>query len=503
MTPFSMKAKAPKHRLSVLLILLSMAASLCFGGKSPERPNVVFIAVDDLRTDLGCYGNAIVQTPNIDRLAARSVVFDRAYCPQAVCNPSRASILTGRRPDTLRVWDLPTHFRDTVPDVVTLPQYFKEQGYFTQNIGKMYHNFRQELHGDPISWSVPAVMHHASHYEDLPIVEGPLPPDLATARKCEQRDVPDEAYYDGRVAKAAVEALPNLAKQSQPFFFAVGFWKPHAPFNAPKRYWDLYDREAIPLAPDAFWPIDAPAIAGHNSREIRGSKGPAPSDEEAREIRHGYLATISYLDTQIGKVLDELERLELIDNTIIVFWSDHGFHLGEHALWGKTSNFDYDARVPFLIAVPGPKTSGGRTESIVELLDLYPTLVELCGLPAVDGPEGVSLVPILKDARARVKSAALTQAPRPNNFKGAPDAMGYSVRIERYRYTEWRDWKTGEVVARELYDHLNDSGETRNLAAHTAHAAGLAAGIAAVESFHPIVRSGWDPVLPLYDVTTD
>jgi len=460
---------------TVAILVLGIARGLPAAER--RRPNVLFIAADDLRNDLGCYGHPLAKTPNLDRLAARGVVFDRAYCQQAVCNPSRASLLTGRRPDTLGIWDLPTHFRQVDPKLVTLPQWFKKHGYFTQNIGKIFHNWRQEIQGDPKSWSVPAVLHYATHGSDTPRVEGELPPDLARARRCERRDVPDEAYFDGRIAARAVAALRKLKDRREPFFLAVGFWKPHLPFNPPKKYWDLYDRSRIAPAANPRPPVGGPEIALHDSRELlRAGRGKL-TREEVIELRHGYLAAISYLDAQVGKVLDELNRLGLSKNTIVVFWSDHGFHLGEHGLWCKTSNFELDARVPLIIAQPGghvrsDKTTRApgpalaeprRTAALVELLDLYPTLVELCGLPRPKGLEGVSLAPVLADPTAQVKRAAFTQHPRPAYYRGQPEVMGASVRTDRYRYTEWRDFATGKVMARELYDHKSDPAETKNV----------------------------------------
>ena len=475
------------------LSLLSLATAIA------ARPNVLFIAADDLRNDLGCYGHELVKSPNVDRLAARGLVFERAYCQQAVCNPSRASIMTGLRPDTLRIWDLPTHFRSQHPDVVTLPQYFLRHGYFTRNIGKIYHNFRQTIEGDPASWSVPATMHFANHGTDLAKVD-PRPPNLAVDPKCEQRDVPDEAYFDGRVANLAVTALQELKSQSQPFFLAVGFWKPHSPFNAPKRYWDLYRRNEIPLAKNAVWPTDAPRMAWHDSREMLGIAARELTEANMREIRHGYLANISYFDAQLGKVLDELERLGLADNTIVVLWSDHGYHLGEQTLWAKTSNFELDARVPLIIAAPKSSTAGKRTRAIVELLDVFPTLADLCDLPKPIGVQGTSLAPLLTNAQSTVKVGAMTQHPRPAYYDReptkAPTTMGYSVRSDRFRYTEWRDWKTGQTVARELYDHQTDPDETRNIAQQPQFVQDAQTSADLLEQFKPIVRPGWQPVLP-------
>ncbi len=262
-----------------------------------------------MRVELGCYGDTLALSPNIDRLAARGMVFNRAYCQQAVCNPSRASLLTGLRPDTIEIWDLPTHFREHRPDAVTLPQLFKQNGYHAQCIGKIFHNWRQDAYkGDPASWSVPAVMHYANHGADKPQVEGAVPPNQANTPKTERRDVPDDAYFDGRIADLAVEALAEL--KDRPFFLAVGFWKPHSPFNAPKKYWDMYQRSDVrfPAHPDP--PLDVPPVALHDSREIlnafKSRPGGRPTPAETLALRHGYYAAISYVDAQIGKVLDAL-----------------------------------------------------------------------------------------------------------------------------------------------------------------------------------------------------
>jgi iduronate 2-sulfatase len=448
--------------------------------------NVLFIASDDLRMNLGCYGDPVAKTPHLDALARRGMLFERAYCQQALCNPSRASVLTGLRPDTLRVWNLPTHFRETTPGVVTLPQYFKHHGYFTQNVGKIFHNFRTKIEGDPDSWSVPAVMHFASHAADVAVIDGgELPPNTAKARGVEAREVPDEAYFDGRVAARAIEALRECRANGKPFFLGVGFWKPHAPFNPPKRYWDLYRREDIPPLRSPKAPRGAPEVALTNNPEGRGG----PPDMVA-ELRHGYYAATSYLDAQLGKVIAELDRLGLAESTVIVFWSDHGYHLGEHGLWGKTSAYELDAQVPLLVVAPQVKRAGARTAALVELLDLYPTLVDLCGLPARPGLEGVSLRAVLENPAARVKPAAFTVAPRPPNIQGGQsDTMGYSMREERYRYTEWREWSTGRLRAAELYDHAADPDETINRAddpAFAAERADLARRLAAAHPPQPL-----------------
>lgn len=454
--------------LALTMIATGFAASI------PTRPNVLFIMADDFRPETTTYGSPAL-TPNLDRLAGRALQFERAYCQQALCNPSRSSMLTGRRPDTLRIWNNETHFREHNPDVTTLPQYFKEHGYVSRNVGKIFHHQGTKIKGDPRSWSAPEFLYFGSHNEDVPQILGPLPPDLASVggRRfgkgaiTECRDVPDEAYYDGRVAAEAVRVLEEI--KGGLFFLAVGFWKPHAPFNAPKKYWDLYDREKLPPLNPAR-PIDAPAIAFHNSQGILGMPGPERVEltrELEAEMRHGYFASVSYLDAQLGKVLDALDRSGVADRTVIVFVSDHGFHLGEHGLWGKNTNFEYDARVPLLVATPNGNRGGQSTKALVELIDLFPTLTELAGLPRPADLEGASLVPVLRNPEATVRESAFTQNPRPANYQRGPDkapkVMGYSVRTAALRYTEWRDWKSGEVVGREVYEDDDQPAETRNV----------------------------------------
>jgi iduronate 2-sulfatase len=468
------------RRLAVVVCAALLAGSMAGGA---EPPNVLFLMADDLRCDLACYGHPLMNTPNLDRLAARGTLFHRAYCQQALCNPSRASMLTGRRPDTLEVWNLATHFRDRAPDVVTLPQHFKQHGYRTRGIGKIFHNWHTQVQGDPMSWSVPAVMHYAQHGTDLPQVKGELPANHTSEPKTQCLDVPDEAYFDGRIAELAVRALGELA--DRPFFLAVGFWKPHLPFNPPKRYWDLYQRLHVTLPANPGPPQGVPPLALHNSRELLSDKGRELSADDVRELRHGYYAGISYLDAQVGKVLDELDRLGLAANTIVVFCSDHGFHLGEHGLWCKTSNFELDARVPLVIAAP-QRQAGGTTQALAELLDLYPTLVELCGLAQPEGLEGTSLAPVLANAKQTVKPAAFTQHPRPAYYQQQPEAMGCSVRTDRVRYTEWRDWQTGRVVARELYDHAADPHETRNVIEAPPDAQALESAISLLRKQFPL-----------------
>ncbi len=460
----------------VVVTLSCLATAFAAAADPAVRPNVLFIAADDLRVELGCYGATQALTPNLDALARRGVMFERAYCQQAVCNPSRASVLTGRRPDALKVWDLKTHFRETWPEIVTLPQHFKQHGYTAIDIGKIYHN---ESGGtpafpfaDPASWSEPPQFAVGPHWRDWVVPGNPSGP-KTKGGPVQCLDVPDDAYLDGRIAAAACTRLGELQAKRAPFFLAVGFWKPHLPFNAPKKYWDLYDRAAIGPPVPAGMPTGAPAIAGHPWNELRGyagvpKAGPLPPEQIA-ELRHGYLACISYLDAQVGRLIAELDRLDLAKNTIVVFWSDHGFHLGEHDLWAKTTNYELDTHVPLILVAPGAGKGGGRSPALVELLDLYPTLVELAGLPPPSGLDGKSLVPLLRNPRGAGKAFAVSQHPHPSYGKATH--MGYAVRTAKHRYVEWRDLTSGAVTARELYDESADPAETVNRVGDPAYAA--------------------------------
>ncbi len=451
-----------------LLIGLGLVAGIPIAMPAAEaqRLNVLFIMADDLRPDLASYGGPAL-TPNLDALARRGIQFNRAYCQQALCNPSRSSMLTGRRPDSLGLWCNGTHFRELAPDVVTLPEQFKASGYETRDVGKIFHNWHTKEKGDRRSWSADEFLHYEMHGNDKPLVTGRLGENRATAPRSQRISVPDDAYFDGRVAAEAVRVLDQI--KQQPFFLAVGFWKPHAPFNAPAKYWDLYERAKLPPL-DPRRPAGAPEVAFHDGRELRG----LPPDqltfttEQAAEMRHGYLAGISYLDTQVGKVLSALDKHGLSDRTVIVFCGDHGYHLGEHGLWAKTSCFELDARVPLVIVPPKHPRAGSKSDELVELLDLFPTLCDLCNVANPRGLQGTSLRRLLDQSGTSVKAGAFTQHPRPAYYdrteKGVPDAMGYSVRTARARYTEWRDWETGKLLAAELYDHNSDPHEMTNLA---------------------------------------
>jgi arylsulfatase A-like enzyme len=433
--------------------------------------NVLFVAVDDLKPQLGCYGMSQMLSPNLDRLAAEGMLFTRTYCQQAVCSPSRTSLMTGLRPDSTQVYNLTTHFRENVPEVVTLPQHFARHGYVTMGMGKIYHGGLD----DQPSWTVPTPKFGGRGYASQAVLDdqaerrregyekgirGTALYNYSAGPPVECAEVADNAYRDGALADAARAALKTLAAQNQPFFLAVGFYKPHLPFTAPKRYWDLYDREKISLASNPEAPEGAPAIAMHTFGELRAYQGIPKEgkleESQARELVHGYYACVSFVDAQIGKVLDELERLGLSDNTIVILWGDHGWHLGDHGLWCKHTNFESATHVPMIIRVPGTASAGQSCGALTEFVDIYPSLCDLAGIPTPPHVEGTSFAALIQDPNRDWKQAAFSQYPRGS-------AMGYSMRTAGYRYTEWIR-PGGIIEAVELYDHQNDPQENFNIA---------------------------------------
>lgn len=440
----------------------NLSAQTLAGPPPAKKINVLFIAVDDLRNQLGCYGDPLAITPNIDRLAGNGTVFNKAYCQQAVCGPSRASLLTGRRPDVTKVWDLKTHFRKALPSVITLPQYFKQNGYQSRCVGKIYHDPANLQ--DHISWSAPEIMAVTGEAGAKYVLDKNIKT-KGKAAAVECVDVPDNAYVDGKVCNVAIEVLKQI--KDQPFFLAVGFRRPHLPFTPPKKYWDYYDRNKIPMPLQTKTPEDGPDIALHRSPELKGytdipDTGSIPTDK-IRELRHGYYAGISYIDAQIGKLLDELKKQDLMDNTVIILWGDNGYHLGELDLWCKATNFESDTRVPLIISAPGQKNKGSNTNGLVELVDIYPTLTELAGLGIPKELDGISMVPLMKAPGMPWKKAAYSQFPRPWMYKKDPEVMGYTVRTENFRYTEWVDFKDGTVKTSELYNYQTSNFEEENL----------------------------------------
>jgi arylsulfatase A-like enzyme len=505
------------HRfLKTLLHLLPCLFSVALA-HAADKPNILFIAVDDLRPELGCYGRDYIKSPNIDRIARAGMVFNRAYCQQAVCSPTRSSLMTGTRPDTTKVWDLVTHFRVALPEVVTLGQHFKQHGYFVQGMGKIYHGGLDDAPTWSVPWQTPKAVKYASpenvtldqrQYEGEPDANAPKKGSNRIAAKAgsapvgppsagknsrgpafEGADVPDSTFVDGKVAELAVSTLSDLSQKKEPFFLAVGFSKPHLPFVSPKKYWDLYAPAKIQLAPNTFRPKDAPDYAilpGGGLRNYHGIPAGSIPDDLARQLKHGYYAAISYTDAQIGKILDELDRLGLTRNTIVVLWGDHGWKLGEHDAWCKHSNSENDANAPLLLSVPGMKAAGSHTDALVEFVDIYPTLAELAGLPLPTHLEGTSMKPLLDDPKRPWKSAAFSQYPR--SQKGG--LMGYSMRTDRYRLTVWvAKNDQSQVDAIELYDHEVDPQENLNLAGRP-ESAGL------VKQLMAQWKQGWQGALP-------
>lgn len=486
---------------SALAISLPSAAA-----PAATQPNILMIPVDDLKPLLGCYGDKTIHTPNIDRLAARGTRFLNNACQQAVCGPTRASLLTGLYPDATGVWDLETPMRGVHPDVLTLPQYLRQQGYETTGIGKTFHapGCTDNRYDEP-SWSIP----YASEKVVIDPSAGPLvnsyrnPETLEAARKgnaavkgqtfqshsarsialtlaagpkaapaTESMDVPDSAYFDGALAEAGCRLLEKLTASGKPFFLSVGFIKPHLPFVAPKKYWDLYDRSAIPLAPFQQQAKDGPQLAYHTFGELRAYSDIQDvgdlSPEQQRELIHGYRACVSYTDAQIGKLLDKLDALGIAEKTIVCLWGDHGWHLGDHNLWCKHTNFENATRAPLIIAAPG-KPQGNACPSVTGHIDVFPTLCDLAGLPVPRHLPGKSLAPLMSDPTLTVREAVLSQYPRA--IDGKP-VMGYALRDQRYRYVKWLQMNyrqgahEGLLVATELYDYNADPLETVNLAAH-------------------------------------
>jgi iduronate 2-sulfatase len=446
-----------------------LAALLLAGGwqmnaqaQTRRQPNVLFIASDDLNNDLGAYGHPLVKTPNLDRLAARGVRFDRAYSQFTLCSPSRTSLLTGLRPDTTQVYDLQKHFRSVLPDVVTLPQLFRQNGYFVARVGKLYHYGNPGQIGtngldDEPSWEVRVNPRGIDKDEENVLTNYTPKRGLGSSFSFYASPAPDEAHTDGKVALETIKLIE--AQQDKPFFIAAGFYRPHCPYIAPQKYFDLYplDKIAAPQVTAEEWARLLPASL--YVKEQHWGVGP----QGQRETIQAYLASISFLDANVGKLLATLERLKLLDNTIIVFWSDHGYLLGQHGQWHKMTLFEDTARVPLLLAGPGI-SKGKASARTVELLDLYPTLADVCGLKGTpNNLAGRSLKPLLKNPAARWDKAAYTQVQRGS---GASAFMGYSVRHNQWRYTEWADGAHGS----ELYDEIRDPHELRNLAAEPQHA---------------------------------
>jgi arylsulfatase A-like enzyme len=475
---------------------LSPAPTFAQGLK--RKKNVLFVAVDDLRPQLNCYGRTQIISPNIDRLAREGLLFERAYCQQAICSPSRISLLTGLRPDSTTIYGLTKKVKDVLPNQTTLPQLFKNNGYETISIGKIYHH----VDDDPKGWSKKAYRAKGDWkgrgyltdeaLEKLAQNEAISPSKEDRGPAFEAGDVPDNAYPDGIDADLAIREINRL--KDKPFFLALGFHKPHLPFCAPKKYWDMYKLGDIELADNPFAPKGATEYTMSNFGELRNYYGMPQGkdrvpDMDARQLVHGYYACVTYIDALLGRVLNELDRLRLRDNTVVILWGDHGWKLGDHGSWCKHTNFHIDTRVPLIISAQGMKASGRSTSAFVEFVDIYPTLAELCDLDGVpDNLEGLSFMPLLDNPGRSWKKAAFSQYPRSRDDENRI-VIGYSMNTERYNYVEWKHIKTREIRARELYDHQKDPKENVNVFDDPEYAKTL-------KTLEKMMQAGWKAALP-------
>lgn len=497
------------RRIQLIVLLPAMLASSSKAA-TPEikRPNILFIAIDDFKPLLGCYDAPWIKSPTIDELASRSTLFSSAYCQVPLCAPTRASLLTGLRPDSTRVYFNPFKvknvLRKRLPDVVTLPQHFKNQGYTTCAMGKVFDGRTVDAGHDEVSWSEPFVRRYEAArrglgtrgyqsqetqaylqqaMKDHPDKYTPGPP-------LESCDGPDNMYRDGAMARTAIKKIGQFAKESRPFFLAVGFVKPHLPFVAPRKYWDMYQRSEFHLAPFQTFPVGQPlqAVVIPNSGELRDyagvpKSGPIPVEMQ-RKLIHAYAACVSYIDAQVSLLLASLRDNQIDQNTIVCLWGDHGWHLGEHGHWGKSTNYEDATRSPLIIHAPSVG-NGVRTDSLTELLDIYPTLCELAGLDTPAHVQGKSLVPLMQNPEAILHQAIVSQSSTVdaqmspqlvsgtlNEFAQIDSHMGWAVRTKRFRYVEWRSAMLDgnnrtfgtESVGMELYDYDKDPLEKVNLA---------------------------------------
>lgn len=439
--------------------LASLGFSAC--SKQRKKPNVLFIVVDDLRPELGCYGHPMIKSPNIDRLAAQGTIFTNSFCNVPVCGASRASLLTGIRPTRERFVTYYTRMSEDAPGATSIPGHFKQNGYNCVSLGKVAHHpddHQDDWSETPWRPDYPNDIRTQKNWRDYQSAENKkiaAQQEGGAGLPYEWPEIEDDAYYDGRIAGRAVQDIQRLSKSDQPFFLAVGFLKPHLPFNAPKKYWDLYDPEQIHLPDNYYRPKDAPDAALHNFGELRAyysvpARGPV-SDEMAQKLIHGYYACVSYTDAQIGRVMAALQESGEADNTIVILWGDHGWNLGEHTLWCKHCNFKTSLRAPIIVKAPGKK-SNQRCSELVEFVDIFPTLSSLAGLPIPEQCDGDSFASLL-DAPARPwKNAVFSQWHN-----------GATVTTKQYAYTEWTN-DDGDVYARMLYDHNSDPNENVNIA---------------------------------------
>lgn len=466
----------------VLLMAASLQAQDIMEG-SNKPPNILLIISDDLRTELNCYGAHYIKSPNIDELARNGFLFNRAYCQQAVCAASRASFLTGCRPNTTGV-DYPysEYFVNSFwPSHPSIAEYFERQGYNVRTFGKVHHDAKDKL---KIPHWQPKTKYYALE-ENIKLAGPRGRSNLNLPYEC--ADVPDDAYSDGLVTNEALKAIDDFSSKNKPFFIAVGFYKPHLPFCAPKKYWDLYNETVIGLAPNREHPKGSPdystaSLPLKNYKGFNNLEGNTIPEDIQIKLRHAYAACISYVDAQVGKLTEKLKQNGEINNTIIIFISDHGYHLGHQGTWGKNTNFENSTLSPMIISIPG-KQKNIRLNQIVEYVDIYPSLVELAGFIPADYLEGISFVPLLNNPNMEWKKAAFSQFPRGKTFEG------YAIRTKDFRYVEWRSYDDNALKSRELYDHRTDSLETINVAENPVYST-------IVDELSYLLNKGWKATLP-------
>lgn len=449
------RSKMKLIRFTILASIATIVLMACGSSKtndasnSTTKPNVLFIAVDDLRPELGCYDSTIIKSPNIDKLALRGVTFSNTFCNIPVCGASRASLMTGMRPTRNRFIVYSARADKQAPSAVVLSQYFKNNGYYTVANGKIFHEFEDNAQSWDENWRLQI---NDSTYHDYILMENKLLEGEESGPAFECADVPDSAYHDGKTALKTIADLKRLKDTGKPFFVAAGFVKPHLPFNAPKKYWNLYSPSDFKDKASEFWPENAPKQAFMNSGELRTyhgipKSGPIGNDLEIT-LQHAYYASVSYTDANVGLLLNALDELGLRKNTIVVLWGDHGWNLGEHAIWGKHNSFKTALSAPLIISAPNMEI--GKCASLAEFIDIYPTLTELCNLPTPSNLEGKSLVEVLKNPNAKHKDFVISK------WKD-----GVTINTERYAYTEWR--KDDDVLsASMLYDLYNDPAQSNN-----------------------------------------
>lgn len=495
-----------KNIYLAIVSLFTFIVLLLVGCSNPSesisRPNVLFISIDDLRPSLGVYDDSIAVTPNIDKLAAEGITFTDSYCQAAVCAPSRASLMTGIRPDSTRVWHLGDKFREINPDAVTMPQYFSKYGYHTVNLGKIFHNYMP----DSVSWDEPDLRPARYMKKDWLKRDGETfyiseevnasqvikrdsllkirPIRYAdgwnTGPAWEAADVHDTMYYDGAQTKLAKETLTRLAKMNKAFYMGLGYFRPHLPFTVPKKYWDLYDPNEMPLAKNKEIPNGAPLYSMNSMYELRHYDGFSDighptssykmSEDTIRTLRQGYYASVSYVDALLGDLFAHLKKLGIYENTIIVIWGDHGWKLGDHNSWGKMTNYNIDLKVPVIVRYPNQENRGVKTNGMIELVDLFPSICEMAGIDIPVYSQGTSFVPLTKNPDLPWKDAAFSQFHRrPKVSADGNRYMGYSMNTKKYHLISWYGWDSengirGKFKSYELYDKEFDPFETQNLA---------------------------------------